>query len=149
MTVHDPDMPHRTEMRRTFGAAPDTTVVRTTEVRESNLGWWLAALVAIVAILAVVFMVTRPVNTSDQVSAALEQTRAQQAIENAQATAAQAQMAANDAAQRAAAATAAAAARSQAAARDAAETASQTVERTGDAVADVVEPPPAIEPAAQ
>lgn len=99
MTVNS-DYPETetTEIRRSYAPSADPTVVRRTVVRESNTGWWLAAAVAIVAILAVVFLVTRsPTRTDDQVQAAIDQARTQAALDaqnNAAAQSAAAQSAA-------------------------------------------------------
>lgn len=140
MTVNDPGTPHSTEIKHTYGAEPERTVVHhTTEVRESNAAWWIGALVAIVAILAVVFLVTRsPADTSDDVAAALEQGRLQGALESTQSNLSAAQDSAARATQNAAEATAQASANAAEAARTAtdraADAAATAADRVGDAV---------------
>lgn len=138
MTVNDPDLTHtETEVRRTYGSAPDTTVIRTHEVRESNAGWWLAALVAIIAIVAVVFLVTREPTTSPteaEMTAAIGQAQTQAALENAQSSVEATRAAADAAIARADAATSDANARTEAVARQAAERAAATAEAARDSV---------------
>ena len=91
----------------------DPTIIHTTEVRESTAGWWIGAIVAVIAILAVVYLVTRqPSPTQADLSNAAEQGRLTGALEAtqsnasndsaAQAAANAAQINASQAAQRAA-----------------------------------------------
>ena len=103
MSVNDPEVIRTTEVRHTYGSGPDPAVI-TSEVRESSAGWWLGALVAIVAILAVVFLVTREPGTSpdEEIARAIESSRTEAALANAQMTASQATLSAQDAAVRAA-----------------------------------------------
>ena len=117
----------------------EPTVVHTTEVRESNAAWWIGALVAIVAILAVVFLVTRPAATDNaDITNALEQGRAQGALEATQQGLSDAQAAAARAADQAAQATAEA---REATARAAANAAEATA-NAADTVTETVTPPP-------
>ena len=95
MSIEDPNVPHTTEVRTTYGATgPATTVVRRTEVKSNTAAWWVAGAVAVVAIAGVAYMVTnQPAAPNDQaLTAAAEQGRAQGQIEGAQATAATAQI---------------------------------------------------------
>jgi hypothetical protein len=146
MTVNDPGAPHTTEVKRTYGVEPEHTVVHTTEVRESSAAWWIGALVAIVAILAVVFLVTRgPADTSDDVATALEQGRLVGALESTQSSLSSAQDAAARATSDAAAATANASANAAEAARAASEraadAAASAADRVGNTVAPVISEP--------
>lgn len=137
MIVDQPDVAPASDNAR---AAPQPTVIHTTEVRESNTAWWIGALVAIVAILAVVFLVTRtPASTSADLANAVEQGRAQGALEATQASLNDAQAAASRAADQAAQATAEA---RDATARAAASAADATV-TAADNVAEAVAPAPA------
>src|SRR4051794_31042555 len=115
MTVNDPGS-HTTEINHNYAPAePDRVVVHATETKESSAAWWIGALVAIVAILAVVFLVTRSPSTDDAaVANAVEQGRLQGALEGAQTNLSVAQDSASLAAQRAADATAQAAAQATA-----------------------------------
>jgi hypothetical protein len=147
MTVNDPGTPHTTEVKRTYGAEPERTVVHTTEVRESSAAWWIGALVAIVAILAVVFLVTRgPADTSDDIAAAMEQGRLVGALESTQQNLSSAQDAAARASSDAAAATAAATANAAEAARAATERAAEAAATAADRVGDTVVAPVTEEP---
>jgi len=137
MTINDP-APHTTEIKRTYGAEPETTVVHHTEVRESSAGWWIGALVAIVAILAVVFLVTRGPAETDDVATALEQGRLQGALESTQANLSAAQDSAARATQNAADATAQASANAAEAARSASERAADAAATAADRVGDTV-----------
>lgn len=103
MSVNDPHIIRTTEVRHTYGSGPDPAVV-TSEVRESSAGWWLGALVAIVAILAVVFLVTREPSASPdaEIARAIDASRTEAALANAQMSASQATLSAQDAAIRAA-----------------------------------------------
>ena len=142
MTVNDPGTPRTTEVKQTYGgASPDPTIIHTTEVRESNAAWWIGALVAIVAILAVVYLVTRPPATNpDDLATALEQGRMQGALESTQANLSAAQESANLAAQRAADATARAADSAALATERATEAAASASERVSDVVVPPLEP---------
>lgn len=141
MTVNDPGTPHTTEVKRTYGAEPEKTVVHTTEVRESSAAWWIGALVAIVAILAVVFLVTRSPNDDQAAIAdAMEQGRLVGALESTQSSLSSAQDAAARASQQAAEATARAAEEARAATAAATEAAANATERVGEAVT-----PPALD----
>jgi hypothetical protein len=75
-----------------------------TEVRDtgSAAAWWVGGIVAVVAILAVVFLVTRNPNSDAQIANAVEQGRLQGALESSQSALAQTQDAAKQAAQSAA-----------------------------------------------
>ncbi len=142
MTVNEPGAPHTTEVKRTYGAEPERTVVHTTEVRESSAAWWIGALVAIVAILAVVYLVTRsPTDENAQVAEALEQGRLVGALESTQSSLASAQDQAIRSSQQAADATANAAAsaasEARAASERAADAAARATERLGDQIAPV------------
>ena len=141
MTVNDPGTPRTTEVKQTYGATPDPTIIHTTEVRESNAAWWIGALVAIVAILAVVYLVTRaPTTSQDDLATALEQGRMQGALESTQANLSAAQESANLAAQRAADATTRAADSAAIATQRAADAAAAASQRAGDAVVAPLEP---------
>jgi hypothetical protein len=138
MIVNQPD---GTTVSDTPRVVAEPTVVHTTEVRESNAAWWIGALVAIVAILAVVFLVTRSPATSDtDVTNALEQGRAQGALEATQQGLSDAQAAASRAADQAAQATSEA---REATARAAAKAADATA-NAADSVAETVTPPPTV-----
>jgi hypothetical protein len=137
MIVNTPD---GTTVRETERVVTEPTVVHTTEVRESNAAWWIGALVAIVAILAVVFLVTRSPATDDaDISSALEQGRAQGALEATQQGLSDAQAAASRAADDAARA----AAETREAASRAAANAAEATANAADNVVDTVTPPPA------
>jgi hypothetical protein len=141
MIVNTPD---GTTVRETERVVAEPTVVHTTEVRESNAAWWIGALVAIVAILAVVFLVTRsPATDNTDISSALEQGRAQGALEATQQGLSDAQAAAARAADQAAQATAEA---RDATARAAASAADATA-AAADNVADTVTPSTVLAPA--
>ena len=141
MTVNDPGTPRTTEVKQTYGGAPDPTIIHTTEVRESNAAWWIGALVAIVAILAVVYLVTRaPTTSEDDLATALEQGRMQGALESTQANLSAAQESANLAAQRAADATTRAADSAAIATQRAADAAAAATERAGETVVAPLEP---------
>jgi hypothetical protein len=127
MTVNDP--------------GPTRSVVHTTEVRESSAAWWIGALVAIVAILAVVFLVTRAPSTSDDaLTTAAEQGRLQGALETTQSNLGAAQQSADLAAQRAADATQRAADAAAAASNRAADAAASAANRVEQAVPPVAPP---------
>lgn len=106
MTHQDPEQP----VREAYAAETrETTVVRE---RDSNAGWWIAGVVALAAIAAVLWMVLASNQGADDMEDALEAARME-----AQLAGAQAQI---DAAGDAAARAAADAARATADARDAA-----------------------------
>jgi hypothetical protein len=137
MIVNTPD---GTTVRETERVVAEPTVVHTTEVRESNAAWWIGALVAIVAILAVVFLVTRSPATDDaDISSALEQGRAQGALEATQQGLSDAQAAASRAADDASRA----AAETREAASRAAANAAEATANAADNVVDTVTLPPA------
>jgi hypothetical protein len=147
MTINDPGTPHTTEVKRTYGAEPERTVVHTTEVRESSSAWWIGALVAIVAILAVVYLVTRgPAEDPNSVATALEQGRLQGALESTQSTLSSAQDQAARASQQAADATAAAASRAADEARAATQAASDAAARAAERTSTTIVVPPVSEP---
>lgn len=134
MTVNDPG-PRMTKVRHTYGAAPDPTIIHTTEVRESSAAWWVGALVAIVAILAVVFLVTRPPATSEaDIAKAMEQSRLQGALESSQSSLNSAQASATLATERAADASAKAAEDARAATARAADAAATATARVNETV---------------
>ena len=135
MIVNTPD---GTTVRQTERVVAEPTVVHTTEVRESNAARWIGALVAIVAILAVVFLVTRPANDDADLTTALEQGRTMGALEATQDGLSDAQAAAARAADQAAQATAEA---REATARAAANAAEATA-NAADTVTETVTPPP-------
>ena len=100
--------PETTEVQTTYDPATRTTTeVRRTEVRSNAAAWWIAGIVAVVAIIAVVFMVTQPAPnsqpTTDQLTAAADQGRAQAAADSATAALSQAQTQAQSAQQNASA----------------------------------------------
>ena len=120
----------------------ETGTVRREEVRvrESATGWWVAALIALVAIVGVFLMVNA--NNADrdaELQAARDQGMAEAAMANAsadaQAAAAQASLAAQSAMESTARATEQAAASAQAAARETAEAARNTADAAQDAAA--------------
>lgn len=131
MTINEPEV----RTTRVVGAAEPRTVIHTTEVRESSAAWWIGALVAIVAILAVVFLVTRSPDTGDNdVASALEAGRAQGALEATQSSLNEAQEAASRAADRAAEATAEARDATARAAANAAEATAAAADNAAEAV---------------
>lgn len=147
MTIRSSETPQVTEVRHTYGSAPDPAVVHTTEVRESSsAGWWLGALVAIVAILAVVFLVTRDPSTSaeDQIARAVEQTRTETALANVQNSVNEASLAAQQAADRTAMAASQAAADARAQAERAARSAGDAAQNAAASAPIVITP---VEPA--
>lgn len=94
------------EETRTTRVTDEPRVVHhhTTEVREdtgSSAAWWIGALVAIVAILAVVFMVTREPDNTAELQNAMEQGRLVGSLESVGSGLSSAQQAAEDAARRA------------------------------------------------
>ncbi|MGI9170762.1 MAG: hypothetical protein ACR2FH_11430, partial [Caulobacteraceae bacterium] len=100
MSDFDPPPPGTTETRVTYDpvAATTTEVTRQTgplAPRSGSAAWWGAGLVAVVAILAAAFVLTRqstPAVSPDQVAAdATAQTRAQDAAQQVQDAAAQMQ----------------------------------------------------------
>jgi hypothetical protein len=102
MTVSDPPSRRATDADPAATAEPEIIY---TEVRDagSAAAWWVGGAVAIVAILAVVFLVTRNPNNDAQIANAVEQGRLQGALESSQSTLSETQDAARQAAQSAAA----------------------------------------------
>jgi len=111
MSDLDPETERTTEIRTTE-AGPTTTEVRRSEGRTggNSAAWWVAGLVAVVAIIAIAFMVTQPnpnaALTDAQIAASAQQAQAQaaadaaqQSLANAQANAALNAQAANQVAQ--------------------------------------------------
>jgi hypothetical protein len=130
-TVSDDGRVHREEVRVRDGS--------------SAAGWWVAALIAIVAVVGVLFMLNA--NTADrnaELQAARDQGAAEATLANAaadaQAAAAQASQAAQSAMDSTARAAEQAAANAQAAAQQSAETAQSTADAARDATA--IEAPP-------
>jgi hypothetical protein len=127
------------------------TTVRTKEVRvvreRSSAGWWIAALVAIVAIVGVIFLLNGGMNSQTDLQAARDQGAAQAQAENAVAGA---QTAASQAAQSAQVAVENSARASETAARAAADRTSAAVNdatsATRDAVAREPDAPPPQQP---
>jgi hypothetical protein len=121
------------------------TTVRREEVRvvreSSNAGWWIAALVAIVAIVGVIFLMNNSTSQDD-----LQNARTEGAAQQALATAASdAQMAASQASQAAQTATQGAAQATENAAQAAAERTAQAADAAAAATqgaADTETPPP-------
>jgi len=115
--------------------APST--VRTEEVRvvreRSSAGWWIAALVAIVAIVGVIFMLNGGTNSQSDLQAARDQGAAQAQAENAVTGA---QTAASQAAQSAQVAVENSAQASQTAARAAADRTSAAIDDATSAARD-------------
>jgi hypothetical protein len=99
MTVSDspPRRPIETQTVRPNAAQPEIIY---TEVHDagSAAAWWVGGMVAVVAILAVVFLVARNPNTDAQVANAVEQGRLQGALEASQSSMAETQNAARQAA---------------------------------------------------
>jgi len=116
----------------------EPTTVRREEVRvtreSSNAGWWIAALVAIVAIVGVIFLMN---NSSDQadLQAARDQGMTEATLANAASNAQTAAMQASDAARNAADSTARA---TEHAAQAAAANTAAAAQNTADAAADTV-----------
>jgi len=92
--------------RTTVTTEPERVVIRE---RSSPVGWWVAALVAIVALVAVFFFMSNPAATPDQLEAARDQGAAEAglaaATQNAQQAATTAAQSAQQAAENAASAT--------------------------------------------
>lgn len=121
--------------------------VRREEVRVregSAAGWWVAALIAIVAIVGVFFMLNSNTNRQAELQAARDQGAAEAALANAaadaQTAAATASVAAQSAMDSTARAAEQAASNAQAAAERTADAAQNTADAARDAAAD--EPPP-------
>ena len=125
MTQIDPITPHR-----------PTPQVHVTDNRGSSTAWIVAALVAVVAIIAVAFMVTsRQVDPTDpaEVALAAEQGRAEGMVAGAQSSLVSARVAAASAADSTAAQASMAAADARAAATDAARSAEDAASRAASA----------------
>jgi hypothetical protein len=129
-------MPEEYE-RTTVTHEPERIVVR----RGSSAGWWVAALVAIVAIVAVIFMYTNANPTQSQLDAARDQGATEANLATASASAQQAASVAAQAAQDAAAGAARA---TENAAQSAANATAQAADATADAARDAstTEPEP-------
>ena len=116
------------------------TIVRRSD---SNAGWWIAALVAVIAVAGLIFMYVNQ-NNQAELQAARDQGAAEATLDNAtanaQMAAAQATQAAQSATERAAAAGEHAAASAQAAAQQTAQAANEAAQ---DASASVSDPAPA------
>lgn len=128
------------ESPTSYERTPDTVVVRRDR---GAAGWWIAALVAVVAVAILAYMLTANRNAAD-LQAARDQGRAEASLDaataSAQMAAAQATQAARSATDRAAEATQAAAANTAEAARDTAQSASTAA---GDMAADAATNEPA------
>lgn len=87
MSDIDPLTPGTTEVRTPYDSAgAPMSQVRRTEVRSSPVGWWIAGLVTLVAIVALLYVVTRPAAQDAQVQAsvaAADQARVQGEAEGA------------------------------------------------------------------
>jgi hypothetical protein len=148
----EPSMsPSDPPLRRTITTEPAGAVepeVIYTEVRDtgSTAAWWVGGLVAIVAIIAVVFLVSRNPNSDAQVANAVEQGRLQGALESSQSTLSQTQDAARQAAQ-SAASSATLAAGNTAVAADSAKRAAQSADAAATNASAVVADAPASAPA--
>jgi hypothetical protein len=105
---------------------PDTVVVSR---ERSSAGWWIAALVAIVAVALLAFTLTSNRNNDAQLQAARDQGAAEASLDSATASA---QMAAAQATQAARSATDQATAATQAAASTTADAARSTAAAAGD-----------------
>lgn len=123
---------HVTITRET--AAERREDVRQAARAESNAGWWVAALVAIVAIVGLFFVFGGQRTGDGDLQAARDQGRAEAMLDNATT---QAQAAAENATRAASQAADATAAATQAAADSAQAAAQQTAEATQNAAADV------------
>jgi hypothetical protein len=136
--------PIQTDNSANTGAEPEIIY---TEVRDagSSAAWWVGGLVAIVAILAVVFLVSHNPNTDAQVANAVEQGRLQGALESSQSTLSETQDAARRAAQ-SAAASATMAANNTAVAADSAQRAAQSANDAASNASTVVIQTPAPAP---
>ncbi|HEY8572600.1 hypothetical protein [Phenylobacterium sp.] len=107
-------------------------------VRENSTGWWVAALIGLIAIIGVFFVVTANTGTTEaELQAAREQGMAEAALANATADAQMAAVQASQAAQSTMDSTARAseiaAANAQAAAQQAAQQAAQTAQSAAEA----------------
>jgi cytoskeletal protein RodZ len=120
----------RREEVRTAGPAP----------QRSAAGWWIAAIVAVIAIVGLIFMF----NNQDQLQAAKDQGAAEATLNNATATAQAAAANASQAAQTAVDSTTRASQQAAAAASNAANQTAQAARTTADAAQDAAttEPPP-------
>lgn len=120
--------------------------VRVTESRGSNAGWWVAALVAIVAVVGVFFMFNQNSATEMDLQAARDTGRAEAMVESAATSAQNAAARASDASANAASSVAEAsrsAADSAAAAADrTAEATQQAAASAGDAATDAADTAP-------
>jgi hypothetical protein len=143
MTVSDPPSRHPIESQTVRPNATEPEIIYT-EVHDtgSTAGWWVGGMVAVVAILAVVFLVTRNPNTDSQVANAVEQGRLQGALESSQSSLAETQDAARQAAQ-SAAASATVAAGNTAVAADSAKRAAQSANDAASNASAVVADAPA------
>ncbi|MBA3812241.1 MAG: hypothetical protein H0X27_11485, partial [Caulobacteraceae bacterium] len=86
MSDIDPLAPGVTEVRTTYDSAgAPISEVRRTEARSSPIGWWIAGLATLVAVIALVYLLTRPATTTpadvQAAVAASDQARAQGAAE--------------------------------------------------------------------
>jgi len=135
--------PMRPEDERITTDPMTGTTVREVHHRSGNSGWWIAALVAIVAILGIVFM-TNNRNTQAELQAAQDQGRASAMIDNAtqeaREAAASASAASSQAVDSMAAASQSAADSAKAAADRTAQAAQSATDQAGDAAATVADP---------
>ncbi|MFO1012145.1 MAG: hypothetical protein U1E50_00095 [Caulobacteraceae bacterium] len=125
------------ETRVTPEGPPSVTEIRREEVRENRAAWWVAGLVAVVAILAVVYLVSNSntAPTQDQITAAAEQGRAQGLIEGSTAATNNAVNSINTASASAQREAAIAADRARAASDSAADAASRAADNASSAAA--------------
>lgn len=121
--ANDGDEVERTAVRQTPGGREEVYETRVTGVRSSNAGWWVAAIVAIVAVVGLIFLFSSQ-NRADELQAARDQGAAQANLDNSAAEAQRAALGASQAAQSAVDSTARA---SQRAAQAAQAAADQTV----------------------
>lgn len=116
---------------------PTVTEIRREEVRENRAAWWVAGIVAVVAILSVVYLVSNSgaQPTQDQLTAASEQGRAQGMLEGSTAATSNAVSAINTASASAQREAAMAADRARAASESAADAASRAADNASSAAA--------------
>lgn len=133
----------RTPIDPVTGTPMSTTTVREVHTRSGASGWWIAALVAIVAILGIVFMTSNR-NNQAELQAAQDQGRASAMIDNASQEAREAAASASAASSQAmdsmAQASRSAADSAKTAEDRTAQAAQSATDQAGDAAAQVTDP---------
>jgi hypothetical protein len=122
----------RTTVRRTPAGREEVREVQGTTRSTGAAGWWISAIVAIVAVVGLIFVFTSQ-NRADQLQAAREQGAAQANLDNAAAAAQQSAAQASQAAQAAVDSTARASQRAAEAAQAAANQTVRQAQAAGDA----------------